>query len=94
MEKGAVPCGSLLEEVDMRVCAEKCADWGPGTYNMLRNRWPMERVIEMFHGEDGEVRSARVKTAGDVFQRPVTKICLLEEVKNDERSLTVELNRH
>lgn len=62
--------------------------------NMLRNRWPMERVIEMFHGEDGEVRSARVKTAGDVFQRQVTKICLLEEVKNDERSLTVELNRH
>ena len=48
----------------------------------------------MFHGEDGEVRSARVKTAGDVFQRQVTKICLLEEVKNDERSLTVELNRH
>lgn len=22
MEKGAVPCGSLLQEVDMRVCAD------------------------------------------------------------------------
>lgn len=39
MEKGAVPCGSLLEGVDSRVCAdssentkvgqvkEKCVDW-------------------------------------------------------------------
>lgn len=61
---------------------------------MLRNRWPVERVIEMFHGEDGGVLSARDKTAGGVFQRPVTKICLLEEVKKDERSLTVEFNRH
>ena len=57
--------------------------------NMLRNRWPMERVIEMFRGEYVGVRSARVKTAGGVFQRPVTKICLLVEVKNDERSLIV-----
>ena len=60
--------------------------------NMLRNRWAMERVIEMFRGEDGGVRSACIKTAGGVFHRPVTKICLLEEVKNDEQSLTVEFH--
>ena len=60
--------------------------------NMLRNRWPMERVIKMFRGEDGGVRSARVKTAGGVIQRPVTKICLLVEVKNDERSMIVEFH--
>ena len=45
MEKGAVPCGSLLEEVGTRIFAdssekikvgqvkEKCADWRPGTYS-------------------------------------------------------------
>ena len=45
MQKGAVPCGSLQEEVDTRIFAdfsekikvgqvkEKCADWQPGTYS-------------------------------------------------------------
>lgn len=53
--------------------------------NTLRNRWPMERVIEMFRGIDEGVRSARIKTASGVFHRPVTKIYPLEEVKDDER---------
>lgn len=51
---------------------------------VVRNRWPMGRVVEVFTGEDGGVRSARVKTASGVFHRPVTKICLLEEVSDDE----------
>ena len=51
---------------------------------VARNRWPMGRVGEVFTGEDGGVRSARVKTAGGVFHRPVAKICLLEEVSDDE----------
>ena len=45
MEKGVVPSGSLLEEVDTRIFAdssekikvvqvkEKSADWRPGTYS-------------------------------------------------------------
>ena len=51
---------------------------------LVRNRWPMGRVVEVFTGEDGGVRSAEVKTAGGVFHRPVTKICLLEEVADDK----------
>ena len=51
---------------------------------VVRNRWPMGRIVEVFTGEDGGERSARVKTAGGVFHRPVTKICLLEEVSDDE----------
>ena len=51
---------------------------------LVRNRWPMGRVVEVFTGEDEGVRSAKVKTAGGVFHRPVTKICLLEETTNDE----------
>ena len=46
---------------------------------MLRNRWPMGRVMEVFCGEDGGVRSVKIKTASSVFHRPVTKSCLLEE---------------
>ena len=45
---------------------------------VVRNRWPMGRVVEVFTGEDGGVRSARVKTGGGVFHRPISKICLLE----------------
>jgi len=51
---------------------------------VARNRWPMGRVGEVFTGEDGGVRSARVKTAGNVFHRPVTKICLLEGANDDK----------
>ena len=51
---------------------------------LVRNRWPMGRVVEVFTGEDGGVRSAEVKTAGGVFHRPVVKICLLEEVADDK----------
>ena len=53
--------------------------------NVLRNRWPMGRVMEVFCGEDGEVRSVKIrskiksKIKSSVFHRPVTKLCLLEE---------------
>ena len=47
--------------------------------NVLPNRWPLGRVMEVFCGEDGVLRSVKIKTAGSVFHRPVTKLCLLEE---------------
>lgn len=53
-------------------------------YKVVRNRWPMGRVVEVFTGEDGVVRSCRVKTAGGVFHCPVSKICLLKEVSDDK----------
>ena len=51
---------------------------------VVRNRWPMGRVVEVFTGQDGGVRSARVKTTGGVFHRPISNICLLEEVRDDK----------
>ena len=42
--------------------------------NVIGNRWPLGRVVEVFPGQDGGVRSARIKTAGGVSHRPVTKI--------------------
>ena len=43
-----------------------------------RNCWPMGRVVEVYTGRDGLVRSASVKTQSNIFKRPVTKMCPLE----------------
>ena len=46
-----------------------------------RGFWPLARVTKVYAGEDGRVRSAELKTAsGSYYRRPVTKICVLEEV--------------
>ena len=52
--------------------------------NVVRNKWPLGRVVEVFTGQDGGVRSARIKTANGVFHRPITKICPLEEARDDK----------
>ena len=41
--------------------------------NVVRNRWPLGCVVEVFTGRDGGVRSARIKTADGVFHRPITR---------------------
>ena len=44
-----------------------------------RNHWPLGRVTAVHKGRDGRVRSATVKTTKGAYDRPVTKLCLLEE---------------
>jgi hypothetical protein len=43
-----------------------------------RNQWPLGRVVEVTEGRDGKVRSATVKTRTGIYNRPVSKLCLLE----------------
>ena len=43
-----------------------------------RNLWPLARVLEVYPGDDGLVRSVKVKTRSTTLVRPVTKLCLLE----------------
>ena len=43
-----------------------------------RNSWPLARVLEVYPGDDGLVRSVKVKTRSTTLVRPVTKLCLLE----------------
>jgi len=43
-----------------------------------RNTWPLARVLEVRHGDDGHVRSAEIKTAKSTYVRPIQKLCLLE----------------
>lgn len=40
--------------------------------------WLMGRVIEVFVGPDGLVRSCRIQTMKSTYERPVTKLCLLQ----------------
>ena len=47
---------------------------------MPRNVWPVGRILAVFPGNDGLVRSVRVKTAASTLTRPVSKLCLLETV--------------
>ena len=43
-----------------------------------RGQWPLARVIEVYKGKDGLVRSVQIKTEDGVLVRPVNKLCLLE----------------
>ena len=52
------------------------------TDNLPRGRWPLARVAHVVRGDDGRVRSAKIKTKAGVYVRPVTKLCLLEEVSD------------
>ncbi|XP_055614801.1 uncharacterized protein LOC129761117 [Toxorhynchites rutilus septentrionalis] len=44
----------------------------------LRNGWLRGRVLRVFPGRDGRVRSAVVKTISGVMHRPVVKMAVLE----------------
>ena len=46
-----------------------------------RNSWPMGRVIETFPDKRGLVRQVRIKTKTSRLDRPITKICLLQEAE-------------
>ena len=43
-----------------------------------RNQWPLGLVVGTQKGTDDLVRSIEVRTGTGVYERPVTKICLLE----------------
>ena len=44
-----------------------------------RNEWSLGRIDEVRNGQDGLVRAARIKTKNGYTERPVTKLCILEE---------------
>ena len=46
--------------------------------NLPRGQWRLGRVVKTFPGEDGQVRSAEVKTKFGQYKRPAVKLCLLQ----------------
>ena len=49
-----------------------------------KEKWPLGRVIRVRRGNDGLVRDVRVQTATGRYDRPVIRLCVLEEAA-DER---------
>ncbi|XP_062534847.1 uncharacterized protein LOC134204027 [Armigeres subalbatus] len=43
-----------------------------------RNCWPLGRIIAVNAGKDGRVRSAAVQTRAGIYERPVTKLAILD----------------
>lgn len=48
-----------------------------------RGAWPLGRVLETFSDKRGLVRSVKVKTKTNIIDRPVTKLCLLQETQDE-----------
>ena len=46
--------------------------------NEIRSHWPVTRVFEVYPGQDGVVRSAKVKLPNIELVHPSQKLCLLE----------------
>lgn len=46
--------------------------------NLPRNNWPKGIITETIAAKDGQVRRVKVKTSTSLFERPVTKIAVLD----------------
>ena len=46
-----------------------------------RNLWPIGRVSEVYPDSSGFVRRVKVITMKSTLERPVSKLCLLEQVR-------------
>ena len=49
-----------------------------------RNSWLMGKVVETLSDSSGTVRRVRIKTSTSTLERPVNKLCLLEEAISEE----------
>lgn len=46
-----------------------------------RNSWLMGKVVNIVPDKGGLVRSVRIKTKTNYLERPITKLCLLQEAE-------------
>ena len=46
------------------------------SYSMV---WNLGRIVDIYHGSDGLVRTVKVKTKHGEFKRPITQVCLLPD---------------
>ena len=49
--------------------------------NQPRGIWPLGRIVSTHPGQDGMVRAVTVRTQYGEYNRPITKLCFLEEAE-------------
>ncbi len=55
--------------------------------SLPRGQWPLGRVIETRSDDAGLVRSVKIQTGTSIKERPITKVCFLEEEIQEEPSV-------
>ncbi|GFQ70224.1 DUF5641 domain-containing protein [Trichonephila clavata] len=65
-----------------------------GDDNKKRLSWPIAKIIELIPGQDGEIRTLRLKTEHGTVIRPVQRIFPLEvqAIANNDKELKDESN--
>ena len=43
-----------------------------------RAHWPLAKILEVYKGKDGHIRSARIQVSDKSYVRPIVKLCPLE----------------
>ena len=51
---------------------------------VVRGKWRVGLVIEVFPGKDHQVRTVKVRTAAGEYSRPVQKIAVIHPAEGDE----------
>ena len=59
--------------------------------NLTRLQWKLGRVMEVYAGRDGVVRSAKIKLSETTLIRPANKYCILENVKWNVQMISFSL---
>ena len=59
--------------------------------NLARLQWKLGRVIDVYTGRDGVVRSAKVKLSETTLIRPANKLRILENVKCNVQMISFSL---
>jgi len=49
-----------------------------------RGQWPLGRVLAVFPGKDKHVRAVKVRVGRKELSRPITRICPLELLSEDD----------
>ena len=45
--------------------------------NVVRGKWTIAKVIQVYPGTDGKVRNVKLRTASGEYRRPVTKLAVI-----------------
>jgi hypothetical protein len=46
--------------------------------NAVRRKWIIGRIIEVYPGQDGNVKNVKVRTPSGEYSRPITKIVVIQ----------------